>query len=298
MKSLFPVMLLVLLPSYAGAQQFDLQLPASATDATMPAVLRDLAERVLPVYQESNRERYLANLSALQVISGGIAAADATRQELREWRHSSHGTWPADRSVVYDIYIHARAIEASDHVAFAQALTQAFQNVVPQLGDPEAYQVTWSFEAPPPVSLESLQRLVDGMRPMGSVALPQAVDLIWSYFAFNAYRSLRPLVDPLVAADQARRYTTEQHLRDRGAAQERRRQAARPARIHHLRLPAELRDGVRRARLCRRRRLRARKEERRGPYRAIRARWRGCARGDRLDRQAALERRPRGHVRR
>jgi putative CocE/NonD family hydrolase len=212
MKSLFPVMLLLLLPSYAGAQQFDLQLPASATDATMPAVLRDLAERVLPVYQESNRERYLANLSALQVISGGIAAADATRQELREWRHSSHGTWPADRSVVYDIYIHARAIEASDHVAFAQALTQAFQNVVPQLRDSEAYEITFSFEAPPPVPLESLQRLVDGMRPMGSVALPQAVDLIWSYFAFNAYRSLRPLVDPLVAADQARRYTTEQDV--------------------------------------------------------------------------------------
>ena len=212
MKSIYLLMLLVLLPSFAGAQQLDLQLPAAATDATMPAVLRDLAERVLPVYQESNRERYLANLSALQVISGGVAAADATRQELRDWRRSAHGSLPADRSVVYDIYIHARAIEAADHIGFAQALTQAFQNVVPQLHDPEAYAVTWSFEAPPPVPLESLQHVVDGLRPMGSVTLAQAVDLIWSYFAFNAYRSLRPLVDPLVAADQGRRYTTEQDV--------------------------------------------------------------------------------------
>jgi putative CocE/NonD family hydrolase len=212
MKLLTQAMLLVLLPSFAGAQQLDLQLPASATDATMPAVLRDLAERVLPVYQESNRELYLANLSALQVVSGGIAAADATRQELREWRHSSHGSWPADRSVVYDIYIHARAIEAADHIAFARALTQAFQDVVPHLRDPDAYAVTWSFEAPPPIPLEALQRVVDTLRPMGSVSLPQAVDLIWSYFAYNAYRSLRPLVDPLVAADQDRRYTTEQDV--------------------------------------------------------------------------------------
>jgi putative CocE/NonD family hydrolase len=212
MKSLYLGLLLVLLPSFTSAQQLDLTLPASATDAAMPAVLRDLAERVLPVYQESNRERYLANLSALQVVSGGIAAADATRQELREWRHSAHGAWPADRSVVYDIYIHARAIEAANHIAFAQALTQAFQETVPRLPDPDAYAVTWSFEAPAPVPLEALQHVVDALRPKGSVTLPEAVDLIWSYFAFNAYRSLRPLVDPLVAADQDRRYTTQQDV--------------------------------------------------------------------------------------
>ena len=82
-------------------------------------MLRDLAERVLPVYQESDRERYLANLAALQSVAGGFAAAYATRQELRQWRHSAHGTWPADRSVVYDIYVHARAIEAGGQLQFA-----------------------------------------------------------------------------------------------------------------------------------------------------------------------------------
>jgi putative CocE/NonD family hydrolase len=212
-------LLLALLPSFAGAQQLDLQLPASATDPSMPAVLRDLAERILPVYQESNRERYLAILTALQYTSGGVTAADATRQELREWRHSAHGAWPADRSVVYDIYIHARAIEAREHLTFAQALSKAFQDVVPQLNDPDAYAVTWSFEAPPPVPLEALQRSVDQLRPMGSVTLPEAADLVWSYFAFEAYRQLRPLVDRLVSADQNRRYVTEQDLiRTRGGA--------------------------------------------------------------------------------
>jgi putative CocE/NonD family hydrolase len=211
-KSLYLPLLLALLPSFAPAQELDLRLPAAATDVTMPTVMRDLAVRVLPVYQESNRERYLANLAALQFVSGGYAAADTTRQELRDWRRSVHGTLPADRSVVYDIYIHARAIEAADHVPYVQALTQAFQEVVPHLNDPDAYAVTWSLEAPAPVSLEALQRDFDRLRPKGSVTLPEAVDLIWAYFSFSAYRNLWPLVDPLVAADESRRYTTEQDV--------------------------------------------------------------------------------------
>src|ERR1700733_5637961 len=209
---LYVALLLALLPSVGFAQELDLRLPAAATDATTPAVLRDLAERVLPVYQESDRERYLANLSALQFVTGGYGAADATRQELREWRHSAHGAWPADRSVVYDIYLHARAVEAAARVPFAQALAQSFQEVVPRQNDPDAYAITWSFEAPPPVSLEALQQQFNRLRPKGSVTLPEAVDLIWIYFSFNTYRSLHPLVDSLVAADQSRRYTTEENV--------------------------------------------------------------------------------------
>jgi putative CocE/NonD family hydrolase len=205
-------LLLALLPCVASAQELELHLPAAATDASTPALLRDLAGRVLPVYQESNRERYLANLSALQFVADGYAAAYATRQELREWRRTAHGAWPADRSVVYDIYVHARVIETADHVPFAQALAQAFQEVVPRLTDPEAYAITWSFEAPPPVSLEALQQQFDRLRPKGAVSLAEAVDLIWSYFSFNAYRAMRPLVDPLVAADESRRYTTDEDI--------------------------------------------------------------------------------------
>jgi uncharacterized protein len=211
-RGCYLALLLTLLPCFASAQELDLRLPAAATDASTPAVLRDLAERVLPVYQESDRERYLANLSALQAVTGGYAAADATRQELREWRHSAHGAWPADRSVVYDIYLHARAAEAASRVPFPQALSQSFQDVVPRLNDPDAYAISWSFEAPPPVSLETLQQQFNRLRPKGSVTLPEAVDLVWMYFSFTAYRSLHPLVDSLVAEDERRRYTTEENV--------------------------------------------------------------------------------------
>ncbi|HEY1725127.1 MAG TPA: CocE/NonD family hydrolase [Steroidobacteraceae bacterium] len=194
------------------AQELDLRLPASATDPSVPALMRDLAERVLPVYQDSNRERYLANLSALQLVSDGFAAADSTRQELRDWRRSAHGIYPADRSVVYDIYVHARALEDSQHLTFAQALTQAFQAVVPQLDDATAYAVSWGFEAPPPEPPAALQMEFDRLRPMGSITLDDAVRLVWEYFSFNAYRSLRPLVDSMVQADENRRYTIQDNV--------------------------------------------------------------------------------------
>ncbi len=69
-RSLYLLLLLVLLPLFAGAQEFDFHPPASPSDPTAPAVMRDLAERMLPVYQENNPERYLAALSALQLVAG------------------------------------------------------------------------------------------------------------------------------------------------------------------------------------------------------------------------------------
>jgi hypothetical protein len=200
------------LSSPADAQELDLRLPGSATDPTVPAVMRDLAERVLPVYQDSNRERYLATLSALQLVSDGFAAADSTRQELRDWRRSAHGAYPADRSVVYDIYVHARALEDAQHLSFAQALTQAFQAVVPQLDDATAYAVSWGFEAPPPEPVTALQMQFDRLRPMGSITLDDAVRLVWEYFSFNAYHHMRPLVDSMVIADENRRYTIQDNV--------------------------------------------------------------------------------------
>ena len=42
----------------------------------MPEHMRDLAERMLPVYQEDNPERYLTNLSALQLAAGTYTVWD------------------------------------------------------------------------------------------------------------------------------------------------------------------------------------------------------------------------------
>src|SRR6185312_12898031 len=75
--------------SQARAQELDFHPPASAADPMTPAVMRDLAARILPVYQESDTDRYLTNLSALQLVAGNYQAAWDARKSLRERRRKA-----------------------------------------------------------------------------------------------------------------------------------------------------------------------------------------------------------------
>src|SRR5262245_46591053 len=93
--------------SVAAAQDFGFEPPASVDDPALPEAMRDLAERVVPVYMDDDTDRYLANLAALQVTVGDPPAAHTTRNSLRERLETEQ---PAGRALVYDIYTHARAI--------------------------------------------------------------------------------------------------------------------------------------------------------------------------------------------
>src|SRR5215471_19894732 len=108
---------MLLLQSWAAlAQNFDFKPPAAVSDSTTPAVMRDLAERILPVYQESNPERYLASLSALQLVAGNYTAANSSRQSLRDRRRAADNGRPVGRNLILDMYTQARAIEATNRI--------------------------------------------------------------------------------------------------------------------------------------------------------------------------------------
>ena len=53
---------------------------AAATDATMPA----LAKQIIALYHDQNREKYLANLYAFQIVAGEYANSIATIKSLRD----------------------------------------------------------------------------------------------------------------------------------------------------------------------------------------------------------------------
>jgi putative CocE/NonD family hydrolase len=198
--------------SRAAEQELEFHPPAAAGDATTPAVMRDLAERILPVYQENDPERYLTNLSALQLVAGHYPAAYETRQSLRERRRSADSGRPVGRTVVYDIYARARAIEAENRVSFAQAFAQSFRDVVSRLNDQDAYALTGWLGTPQSVFQEAVQRSFDQRRAKGTIPLSEAVDLLWTYLSFDAYRSFHPLVYALNAQDDRRRYTTDEDV--------------------------------------------------------------------------------------
>jgi uncharacterized protein len=196
----------------AAAPELEFHAPSTVADATTPAIMRDLAGRLIPVYQEPDPERYLANLSALQMVVGDYASAYVSRQSLRDRRRRADINRPIGRAVIYDMYAYARAMEAENGVSFAENFTKSFRDVVPRLNDQDAYTVAGWLGASPSVFREALQESLDQQRAKDSISQPEAMKLIWTYLSFDAYRSFGPLVDSLDAEDDSRRYTTDNEV--------------------------------------------------------------------------------------
>ena len=194
------------------AADFDFHTPATASDAETPAIMRDLAARLIPVYQESDPDRYLANLSALQMVAGDYGAADVSRQTLRDRRRRADLGRPAGRALIYDLYAHARALEAQNPTTFADGFTKSFRELISRLDNQDAYAVTRSLQASPQDVPDAFQRLLDQQRNKDSIDPSNAVELIWAYVDFDAYRSFGSLVDSLIVEDDDRRYSVDNNV--------------------------------------------------------------------------------------
>jgi uncharacterized protein len=197
-------------PMHAEAQDFGFEPPAQVDDPALPAALRDLAERLLPTYQEDDPDRYLSTLAALQMAVGDPPAAHTTRVTLRDRLQSEQSTLPPGRAVVYDVYARARALEATENLSFASAYSQAFKETLGGIDDLAAYDLHDWFTAPAEPLRAAVQEALDERRGKSSIALDEAVDLLRAWFAFDAYRSFAGLVQPLLAEDNERRYLIEE----------------------------------------------------------------------------------------
>jgi hypothetical protein len=195
----------------AQAQEFDFQPPRSASDPEVGTEIRDLASRILPVLEDADRERFLANLSALQLVGGDYQAADDTRKSLRDRRGDDARTTDG-RALLIDLYAQARAIEANDGVPFTEAFGKSFRDLVPQLSDRDAHGVTAWVGTPLTSFEDTLQKALDRIRDRESLEQAEAIHLVWAYLAFDAYRSFGELLGTLGAEDDRRRYAIEEDV--------------------------------------------------------------------------------------
>lgn len=200
-------LLLILMAGRAAAQELDFQPPASPVAPEAAQVMRDLAVRVLPVYEDKNPDRFLNNLAALQVVAGAYAPASASRANLRERRRNE---FEGGETGVLDIYVRALALQRESGSSFTLAFAQVFRETLSPLGDLAAFGITgWRM---PSLAQEQqmLQRAFDPYRRRGVIALADAVDLLWRYFVFDAYRRIAEPLQTLSLADEQRRYVFEQ----------------------------------------------------------------------------------------
>jgi putative CocE/NonD family hydrolase len=199
-------------PAWGLAQDLQFNAPASASDAAIPRVMQDLAERLLPVYQEPDQDRYLTNLSALQMVAGDYVAADATRESLRERRKALESGRPVGRGTLYDVYAHAKSLETQDHLTFNDAFERTYEETTSPLSDHDVYAVEEWLQASPQEARDNFESLLARQRPIDAINQEDAVRLLWAYLAYEAYRSFSPLAASLEAKDDARRYLADDEI--------------------------------------------------------------------------------------
>jgi len=211
-KLCFMLCLFVAASAWAAAPEFGFHAPASADDPTAAETMRDLAVRLVPVYEDSDPDHYLANLSALQMVARNYTAAAVSRQSLRDRRRREGPGRPVNRELIFDLYARAKAAEADNHVPFAEGFAKAYRDVVPRLNDQDALAVTQWLGTSPGVYRYALQKAFDQQRASDSIGQTEAVALVWAYLYYDAYRSFGPIVAALNADEDHRRYTVEEQV--------------------------------------------------------------------------------------
>ena len=205
-RALGIVLSALLLPRLAAAQSLEFHAPASVYDAATPAVMRDLASRIIPVYRNDSREQYLANMSALQLVAGSFEPAYSARLELRRLRGGDPRRPQADPTLVYDLYALTKSLQSQYRLPLAQAFDLAFWETIPIFDNLDAYRVESWLQAPPSAYAKALQASFDQARGHPRISQRDALALIWQYLAFDAYRDFGPIVPGLISLDEDRRY--------------------------------------------------------------------------------------------
>lgn len=223
------VLLVLALPLWAWALDFGFQAPRHPDDPAAIEVMRDLAQRIVPVFQAADTDAYLADVTALQIVSGTYAAAYDSSQLLRRRYQGKPFDALVERAITDGIYAHARAIEAKERAGFASAFARSFRELLPPLDNAQAAAVMERLGTPPSVYREPLAQAFDHWRGKGSLPQADAVALVRTWHAYESHRSYGALLPELIAAEQGRRdaaTAAENRRRELAAAENRPRDVA------------------------------------------------------------------------
>jgi putative CocE/NonD family hydrolase len=199
---------------------FEFHAPSAAADPSVADMMRDLAVRMVPVYEEPRSEIYQSNLSALQLVARTYVPAADTRRELAERRAAVTG-WPADRAALLDLYAIAKEREAGGGITFPTAFRQVFSETVPTLDDRTSESLSELLARPVSEWRRELQQAFDALKARSTIEPKEGLDLVWRYLWFDAARELSIIAPSLDVDEYRRRYVVGEDVvvRTRGDAE-------------------------------------------------------------------------------
>jgi putative CocE/NonD family hydrolase len=191
-------------------------VPFLADSAALAREMPVLAVAAMARLGEGDRMRALDDLFRLEIVAGRYDDAVRSLTELRAMRARAPHTSLQLRSADIEYEIWARAMSAAQQAGgFDDAYAAAFRGTFRGLDDRTSALVirtlTWS-----PVTLQGAVRsLADRLSGKHDVPLRDVVALVRAYQRLETHRAFAPLVAPLIAADDARRYVTERDVQVR-----------------------------------------------------------------------------------
>ena len=192
--------------SFAAAAEFDFPTNATEDPAALAAAMPILAKQVLAAYKDEDRETYLNNRFRLQMVTEQYSEAVKTLKSLREQRRTTNPVRAAWVDLQYEIYATARALQSSNKLSFQEAYPRACRDALRSMDDHSSALLIRALRAPINSMRRQLREDLEQQKGKTTVSLANALTLIRDYQIEEAYRSFTPLLPPLIAEDDARRY--------------------------------------------------------------------------------------------
>ena len=205
-KGLCCALLLLLGASAAAAQTFQLSSADVADSAALARSMPRLAAQVLAAYRDTARARYLDNLFRLQILTGRYREAAATLSEGRALRAT-----PQMRAwyVPSEIFVRARNLADNSGRPFPEVYAESFRETFAGLDDRTAALAARTILVSPRTVASDLRWATPDLSGRTTVSLDDALTLLRIYQRVESYRAFAGLPVPLVADDEARRYTID-----------------------------------------------------------------------------------------
>ena len=202
----------LLLPIVARAQEFSFRAGATGDAAAVEKALPALAAQIIAAYKDEHRPTYLDNLFRSQIVAGRFADALQTLTTLHELSVKQQSPQTAAYNVQDQIFARAKVIESSEVVPFDQAFQRAFRERLRALDDRTSALVVRTFTVPESALRSDFERAVAERKGKNTITLDHALALVRAYQIDEELRAFAPLVRPLIAEDDSRRYVTEKDV--------------------------------------------------------------------------------------
>ncbi len=149
----------------------------------------------------------------LQIVAGQYSEAIKTLNSLRELRRPGNPARAAWVDLQHEIYASARALQSSDKVSFEEAYQRSCRNALRSMDDHSSALLIRALRAPDQQAMRrQLRDDLEQQKGKRTVSLASALKLIRDYQLEEAYRNFTPLLPPLIAEDDARRYIIDKDI--------------------------------------------------------------------------------------